>query len=166
MHEESIKLLNEALADELAAIHQYMYFHFHCDDQGYDPMSLLFRQKAIEEMMHAERLAERTLFLKGEVEMVPGAAVQKVQDVGTMLHIAKLSEESAVKMYNRFASKCGEHGDSVTKKLFEDLVADEERHYDNFDVQEEHLKKFGEQYLALQAMERAKQGGSGAAPSA
>lgn len=166
MHEESIKLLNEALADELAAVHQYMYFHFHLDDQGYDPLSLLFKQKAIEEMMHAERLAERILFLKGDAEMVTAAPVQKIQDVAQMLHFGKSSEESAVKMYNRFASKCGEHGDSVTKKLFEDLVADEERHFDNFDTQEEHLKKFGEQYLALQAMERAKQGGPGPAQQA
>ena len=36
MHEKSIDLLNKALADELAAVHQYMYFHFHCDDQGLD----------------------------------------------------------------------------------------------------------------------------------
>ena len=36
MHEKSITLLNKAVADELSAVHQYMYFHFHCDDQGYD----------------------------------------------------------------------------------------------------------------------------------
>ena len=33
MHEKSIELLNKGAADELAAVHQYMYFHFHCDDQ-------------------------------------------------------------------------------------------------------------------------------------
>ena len=36
MHEQSITLLNRAVADELSAVHQYMYFHFHCDDQGYE----------------------------------------------------------------------------------------------------------------------------------
>ena len=36
MHEKSVELLNRAVADELSAVHQYMYFHFHCDDQGYD----------------------------------------------------------------------------------------------------------------------------------
>jgi bacterioferritin len=161
MHEESIGSLNEALADELGAIHQYMYFHFHCDDQGYDPLSNLFRQKAIEEMQHAERLAERILFLGGEVEMKPAASVRKVHDVAEMLRLGKSMEESAIKMYNRFGNECGEKGDNVTKKLFEDLVADEERHYDSFDTQEQHLKKFGEQYLALQAMERARQMTSG-----
>ena len=44
MHEKSVELLNRAVADELSAVHQYMYFHFHCDDQGYDPLAGLFRQ--------------------------------------------------------------------------------------------------------------------------
>ena len=39
MREKSIELLNKAIADELSAVHQYMYFHFHCDDQGYDLLS-------------------------------------------------------------------------------------------------------------------------------
>ena len=42
--EKSIELLNRAVADELTAVHQYMYFHFDCDDYGYDPLSELFRR--------------------------------------------------------------------------------------------------------------------------
>ena len=65
----SIDLLNKAVADELQAVHQYMYFHFHLDDQGFGPLSLLFKRIAIMEMGHVELLAERILFLKGDVEM-------------------------------------------------------------------------------------------------
>ena len=75
--ELSISLLNRAVADELLAVHQYMYFHFRCDDLGYDLLSALFRRTAITEMMHVERLAERILFLKGEVEMVASGPVDK-----------------------------------------------------------------------------------------
>jgi bacterioferritin len=157
MHKESVGMLNEALADELAAIHQYMYFHFHCDDQGYDPLAALFKNKAIEEMLHAERLAERILFLKGEVDMEPAAKVQKIQDVAEMLSVAKSMEEGAVKTYNRFGNECGAKGDNVSKALFEDLATDEERHYDNFETTEEYLKRFGEQFLALQTLDRIKQ---------
>ena len=64
MKEKSIELLNKAIADELNALHQYMYFHFHCDDQGYDLLAGLFKRIAIEEMIHVEKLAERILFLK------------------------------------------------------------------------------------------------------
>jgi len=47
-----------------------MYFHFHRDDQGYDLLANLFKKTAIDEMIHIEQLAERILFLKGEVEMM------------------------------------------------------------------------------------------------
>ena len=42
MHERSIELLNKAVADELSATHQYMYFHFHCEDQGYELLAGFF----------------------------------------------------------------------------------------------------------------------------
>jgi bacterioferritin len=42
MYEKSIALLNCAVASELSAVHQYMYFHFHCDDQGIELLSSLF----------------------------------------------------------------------------------------------------------------------------
>ncbi len=47
MHEKSIELLNKAVADELSAVHQYMYSHFHCEDQGYDLLAGLFIRTAI-----------------------------------------------------------------------------------------------------------------------
>ncbi len=156
MHEKSIDLLNQALADELGAIHQYMYFHFHCDDQGYDLLAALYKKTAIQEMLHAERLAERILFLKGEVVMEPAHSVETLQSVQNMLKTAKKMEESSVVMYNRFANQCSQNADNVSKKLFEDLAADEELHYDQFDIQQEHLEKFGEQFLALQSIERSK----------
>jgi bacterioferritin len=156
MHEKSIDLLNEGLADELSAIYQYMYFHFHCDDQGYDPLANMFKRTAIDEMLHSERLAERILFLGGEVEMVPNAQVDKIHNVEQMLAKSKEMEEAAVKMYTRLSVKAVENGDVVSKKLFEDLAAEEEGHYDGFDTQQEHVKKFGERYLALQSMERSR----------
>ena len=80
MHEKSIELLNKAVADELSAVHQYMYFHFHADDQGYDLLAGLFKKTAIEEMLHVERLAERILFLKGDVEMSAADKTKKTHD--------------------------------------------------------------------------------------
>jgi bacterioferritin len=165
MHEKSVELLNRAVGDELTAVHQYMYFHFHCDDQGLDLLAGLFKRTAIEEMLHIERIAERILFLKGEVELAPAAEVKKVHDVGEMLRLARSLEESSVLDYNRWANECAANADSVSKKLFEDLVTDEERHYDQFDTELENLEKYGESYLALQSIERSKtlSAGGGAA---
>lgn len=156
MREKSIELLNKAVADELTAVHQYMYFHFHCDDQGYDLLANLFRVTAIEEMMHVEKLAERILFLKGEVEMKSSAEVQKIHDVKGMLQLAAQMETNSVNDYNNWANECAKNADSVSKKLFELLVEDEERHFDQYDVEMENMKKFGDNYLALQSIERSK----------
>lgn len=163
MHEKSIVLLNKAVADEMTAVHQYMYFHFHCDDQGYDLLAGLFQRTAIEEMLHTEQLAERVLFLKGEVEMAASAEVQKIHDVRAMLELAIKMEEGSIRDYNLWANECSANADSVSKKVFETLVADEERHYDQFDVEMENIDKFGDRYLALQSIERSKSLAAGAA---
>ena len=156
MHEKSIDLLNRAISDELAAVHQYMYFHFHCDDQGYDLLAGLFKKTAIEEMVHIEFLADRILFLKGEVELTASHAVNKIQNVKEMLETASSMEQESARDYNLWANECSANADSVSKKLFEDLVADEEGHYDQYDVELDNLNKFGERYLALQSIERSK----------
>ncbi len=164
-HQKSIELLNKAVADELAAVHQYMYFHFHCDDQGYDPLATLFKRTAIEEMLHVEKLAERILFLKGDVVMVTAEPVKAITDVKEMLDCAKGMEDESARTYNQWANECGANADAISKRLFEDLVADEERHFDQYEVQGDNLEKFGAQYLALQSMERGKAMAAGMPPA-
>jgi bacterioferritin len=156
MHEKSIELFNKAVADELSAVHQYMYFHFHCEDQGYELLGGLFMKTAIEEMRHIERCAERILFLGGDVEMVASAEVQKIHDVKQMLQLARSMEEGSAKDYNLWANVCSANADSGSRKVFEDLVADEERHYEQYDNEAVNIEKFGERYLALQSIEGSK----------
>ncbi len=162
MHKDSVVLLNKAVADELTAVHQYMYFHFHCDDQGYDLLASLFKKTAIDEMIHVEKLAERILFLKGDVEMKTSGPIQQVQDVKKMLEIGAQMEEGSARDYNLWANECAAKADSISKKLFEELVLDEERHYDQFDTEIANLEKFGANYLALQSIERSKSVSAGA----
>ena len=163
MHEKSIELLNKGVADELSAVHQYMYFHFHCDDQGYDLLAGLFIKTAIEEMGHIERCAERILFLKGEVEMVASLEVEKIHDVRQMLEKARKMEEDSTKDYNVWANECSANADAASRKVFEGLVDDEERHFDQYDTEMDNIDKFGERYLALQSIERSKNLAAGAA---
>lgn len=153
---KSIELLNKAVADELSAIHQYMYFHFHCDDQGFDLLSNLFKKTAIDEMLHIERLADRVLFLKGDVLMKPAQEVQQIKTVKEMLELARQMEEGSAKDYNQWANECSANADAISKQLFEGLVADEERHYDQYDTELDNIDKFGANYLALQSIERSK----------
>ncbi len=156
MREKSIELLNKSIAEEMSALNQYMFFHFHCDDQDYSLLSALFKKVAIEEMIHVENLADRILFLKGEIVMEASQKVKQITDVKGMLQFAIDSEEEAIIDYNNWAIECSKNADSVTKSLFESLVVDEERHYGIFDSEMDKLKKFGDQYLALQSIEGSK----------
>jgi len=148
---KSIALLNAAVGDELQAVHQYMYFHFHLADQGLGPLSMLFKRTAIEEMLHVEKLAERILFLKGEVEVVPAGPVEKIAEAAAMLAKAMAMEASSQTDYNKAALECSANADAVSKQVFEGLIADEERHFDQYEKQADHIQRFGLSYLALQS---------------
>ena len=93
------------------------------------------------------------------------AWVQAIQDVGKMLECARQMEEDSAKQYNQWANECGANADAVSKKLFEELVADEERHYDQYDTELENMAKYGDRYLALQSIERSKTVAAGMAPT-
>ena len=149
--ENSIHLLNQAVADELQAVHQYMYFHFHLDDQGLAPLSLLFKRIAIQEMGHVELLAERVLFLKGDVEMTPAGPVEKIVEPEAILGKAMAMEEDGIQTYNKAALECAANADSASKQIFERLVNDEEGHFDQYEKQHDNIKRFGLSYLALQS---------------
>src|SRR6185369_567849 len=123
-------------------------------------LSNLFLRTAIEEMGHVERCAERILFLGGDVEMMASSSVEKVVDVKTMLEKARAMEEGSVNDYNKWANECSANADAGSKKVFEALVDEEERHFSQYDLEMQKIDKFGEQFLALQSME-----GSKAAPA-
>lgn len=157
----SIDLLNKAVADELQAVHQYMYFHFHLDDKGFGPLAGLFKQIAIQEMGHVEKLAERILFLGGDVEMSVALKVEKITEPQEMVAKAAQMEEDSAREYNEWALEASKNADAASKQIFEQLVGDEEGHFDEFDKQVDHIKRFGPSYLALQSFTKTPEGGEG-----
>ncbi len=160
-HKISIDLLNKAVADELLSVHQYMYFHFLCEDRGYGPLAGIFKRISITEMIHVEKLAERILFLKGEVIMKLSGPVQYIHEVPEMLKHSRELEQTASDNYNQWAKIASENSDRVTKKLFDSLLAVEEDHEDIFDVEFDNLEKLGDHYMALQAITHSKEAAKG-----
>jgi bacterioferritin len=61
--------------------------------------------------------------------------------------------EKSIRDYNRWPNEFATNAGSVSKKLFEDLVADEVRHFDQYDIELENMDRFGESYLALQSLQ-------------
>ena len=64
-----IAVLSEVLKAELTAINQYFLHAEMCENWGYEKMAKHTRKESIEEMVHAEKLMERILYLDGTPNM-------------------------------------------------------------------------------------------------
>ena len=135
MNERSIELLNKAVADELSAVHQYMFFHFHCEKQNNELLSGLFSKTAVQEMRHVQRCAKQILLLGGEVEMAASNSVEKIHDVKTMLEMACKMEQGSISDYSNWAIECAANSDSTSRKVFKGLVADEKLHLSQYGLE-------------------------------
>lgn len=143
-----IDVLNKARAMELQAIHQYMNQHYNLDDMDYGELAGKLKLIAIDEMRHAETFAERIKELGGEPVTGHDGTVVKGQAVEKIFPFDALQEDDAIDAYNQFALVCRENGDSVSMKIFEDIIEEEQIHFNYFDNVDNHIDKLGDTYLA------------------
>lgn len=148
MSQKVIDLLNKARSRELSAITQYMAHHYELEDQDFGKLATKLKEIAIQEMKHAEKLAERILFLKGEPTSKPDGVAKKGQKIPDMLTTDIGLEAQAVKMYNEASVICAAEKDQISKELFEELLKDEEQHLNTFENIKAHIDKLGAAYLA------------------
>ncbi|MBP1723352.1 MAG: bfr 2 [Deltaproteobacteria bacterium] len=151
MSKKVIDLLNAARSRELSAITQYMAQHYELEDQDYGKLAKKLKEIGIQEMKHAEALAERILFLKGEPTTKPDSIAKKGQSIADMLKTDMALESAAIKMYNEAAVICAQEKDQISKQLFEKLLGEEEGHFNDFENVKDHLEKMGDAYLATLA---------------
>jgi bacterioferritin len=151
MSQKVIELLNKGRARELTAISQYMSQHYELEDTDFGKLASKFKEIAITEMKHAEKLAERILFLHGEPTSKPDALAKKGQQIPQMLTTNMALEAAATKMYNEAAMVCAAEKDQISKELFEDLLKEEEDHFNYFENTKDHIDKLGAAYLATLA---------------
>ena len=149
MKEKVIDLLNQARARELTAIGQYMAQHYQLEDRDFGGLAGKMKEVAIQEMKHAEDLAERILFLGGEPTTKPDAQIVRTQEeIADMLKTDVALEAEAAQMYNESAVVCAAERDQISKELFEKLLGEEEEHLDSFQNVLDHVNKLGADYLA------------------
>jgi len=151
MSKKVIDLLNAARSKELGAITQYMAQHYELEDQDYGKLAKKLKEIGIQEMKHAEALAERILFLEGEPTTKPDGIAKKGQSIGDMLKTDMALESTAIKMYNEAAVICAAEKDQISKQLFEKLLGEEEGHFNDFENVKDHLEKMGDAYMATLA---------------
>jgi len=143
-----IEVLNKARAMELTAISQYMNQHYNLDDMDYGELAGKMKLIAIDEMRHAEAFAERIKELGGEPTSEPDQKVTRGQEVEKVYTFDAGLEDTTIDVYNQFLLVCRENGDSVSMKIFEQIIDEEQAHFNYFDSINNHIEKLGNVYLA------------------
>jgi bacterioferritin len=147
-----IEHLNSALRLELTAINQY-WLHFRLvEEWGYARLAKHEREASIEEMRHADRLADRILFLEGLPNMQELNRLRIGQGVKEVLEADLAGEREMQAAYLQARDQCRSAGDFGSVMLFEELLGDEEKHIHFLETQLHLLTEVGlDAYTELQA---------------
>ena len=146
-----IERLNARLADELAAINQYMVHAEMCDNWGYQKLHDASHGRAVEEMKHAESLIARIIFLEGQPVVSELNKIHIGSDVTAQHKNDLQAEMEAIQVYNKDIRLAVEAGDNGTRELLESILKDEERHLDWLEAQLDQIGQIGIQnYLTEQ----------------
>ena len=147
-----IDYLNQSLRHELTAVNQYWLHFLLLEDWGCIKLAKKERKESIEEMQHADKLAERIIFLEGFPNMQQLNPLRIGQNVREVLESDLEGEYDARTLYAEAREVCRAAGDYVSMELFEKLLADEEGHINFLETQLKLLSTIGpERYGLLQA---------------
>lgn len=148
-HKDVIAILNEQLTAELTAINQYWLHYKLQQNNGWAKLAKHTRRESIEEMEHADRLAERIIFLEGLPNFQRLSPLRIGQSVTEMFECDLKVEVEAVERLRRGIKLMRDKDDVTSANIFEDILKDEEEHIDYLETQLELVKKLGEPlYLA------------------
>ncbi len=147
-----IELLNEALKAELTAINQYWLHYRLLDNWGVHKLAEFERHESIDEMKHADKFAERILFLDGLPNFQALGRLRIGENVEEILRADLEAEMEAVAMYKDGVAICESVRDYVSRDLFADVLENEEKHVDMIEQQFEMIGRMGLQnYVQLQS---------------
>jgi len=147
-----IEYLNKALTNELTAINQYWLHYRVLDNWGVHKLAEYERHESIDEMKHADTLAERILFLDGLPNF---QALHKLKVGETVEEILKADlavEHEAIPLLKDAIEYCETVRDYVTREIFARILESEEEHVDFLEKQFDMIERMGlENYVQLQS---------------
>ena len=147
-----IELLNEALKNELTAVNQYWLHYRLLDNLGVKKLAEFERHESIDEMKHADALAERILFLDGLPNFQMLGRLRIGQAVEEMLRADLELEVEAVEQLKGAIAYCETVRDFTSRDLFARILSNEEDHVDHLEQQFELIAAMGIQnYVQLQS---------------
>ena len=147
-----IELLNEALKNELTAVNQYWLHYRMLDNWGVYRLAAFERHESIDEMKHADRLAERILFLDGLPNFQLLGRLRIGETVEEVLRADLEIEREALEQLRGAIAHCETVRDYVSRDLFAEILANEEEHVDYLERQFVMIEQMGlPNYVQLQS---------------
>lgn len=131
-----LRLLNDSLATELVCVMRYRRHHFTAEGIASPKIAEEFLVHADAELAHADRIAKRIVQLGGEPDFNPASLTSRSHadydeslDLKAMIKSNLIAERVAVETYRQMIALIGDH-DATTRRLIEEILADEEEHAD------------------------------------
>jgi bacterioferritin len=156
-----IEFLNRALTNELTAINQYWLHYRVLHHWGIRKLAEYERHESIDEMKHADTLAERVLFLDGLPNFQALHKLKVGEGVEEILKSDLELEMEAIPLLKDAIEYCESVRDYVSREIFERILESEEEHVDFLETQFDMIERMGLQnYIQLQS-ESAGEGGEG-----
>lgn len=147
-----IDFLNKALLNELTAVNQYWLHYRMLDNWGVDTLAQYERHESIDEMKHADMLAERILFLEGLPNFQALGKLRIGESVEEILKSDLELEHEAIPLLRDAIAHCEAARDYISREIFESILENEEEHVDFLEKQFEMIKRMGlENYVQLQS---------------
>jgi len=147
-----IQNLNETLKNELTAVNQYWLHYRMLDNWGVKRLAEFERHESIDEMKHADRLAERILFLEGLPNLQMLGRLRVGENVEEILRADLELEREAVNQLKDAIAHAESVRDYVSRDIFSDILENEEEHVDTLEQQFDMIEQMGLQnYIQLQS---------------
>jgi bacterioferritin len=129
--EKLMDLLNKAIAREVQVSIQYMWQHVQWGGIKHYAVTDELEDIAIQEMKHAEKIAERLWYLGGKPTTKP-APINVGEDLWQMIDFDIVAEKEAIDLYKEIIKVAAAEDDNTTKFIFEEILEEEEEHHDFF----------------------------------
>ena len=138
-----IDFLNKALLNELTAINQYWLHYRMLDNWGVKKLAEYERHESIDEMKHADMLADRILFLDGLPNFQALGRLRVGESVEEILKADLALEMDALPLLRDAIAYCEEVRDYVSRDLFQKILESEEEHVDVIEKQFDMIARMG-----------------------
>ena len=147
-----IDFLNQALTNELTAINQYWLHYRTLHHWGIRKLADYERHESIDEMKHADVLAERILFLDGLPNFQAIHRLKVGETVEEILKADLAVEMEAIPLLKEAIAHCESVRDFTSREIFERILESEEEHVDFLETQFDMIERMGLQnYIQLQS---------------